>query len=80
MSLSSAAVTPPSLSDTETDSQVPRPGPEGGRVGEGYFQVMAVEREIRRPDRLVGREREREVMLQTVHYACHTTQRLFTGD
>lgn len=47
-----ATVAMPILVDAEADGQVARPGPEGGGVGERHIQIVAMQGQVGRPDRL----------------------------
>ena len=46
--------TPPIFNDTQTDSEVARPGPQDSRVGERNIKMVTVMRQVGMPDRLGG--------------------------
>ena len=52
MSFSRSSEAPPILSNAETDSEVARPRPEDGGVGERNIKMMTITSQIGMPDRL----------------------------
>ena len=81
MSFSCSSEAPPILGDTEADSEIARPRPEDGGIGEGHIKILTAASQVGVPHRLRGGGKGETIQLDSVaHALAKSIQHTIDGD